>query len=96
MAAVDCLASGAAAPSVVQADVVESEEHTFRVVVVAIGLDHPWGLAFLPDGRLLVTERSGSLRTVNAESRLDPEPVAGGAAGPRERPGGPPRRGPSS
>ena len=67
----------AAAPRATLADVFKSEEHAFRVVVVAIGLDHPWGLAFLPDGRLLVTERSGRLRTVNAEGRLDPEPVTG-------------------
>ncbi len=70
-------AADAVAPPPVRAEVFASEEHAFRVVVVAIGLDHPWGLAFLPDGRLLVTERSGSLRTVNAEGRLDPEPVAG-------------------
>ena len=54
----------------------ESEEHLFRVVTVTTGLDHPWGLAFLPDGRLLVTERSGRLRTVTA-GRLDPEPITG-------------------
>ena len=66
----------AAAPLGVLADVIVSEEHTFRVVTVATGLDHPWGLAFLPDGRMLVTERSGQLRTVT-EGRLDPSPIAG-------------------
>ena len=59
-----------------RADVFTSEEHAFRVVTVTTGLDHPWGLAFLPDGRLLVTERSGRLRTVTA-GRLDPQPVGG-------------------
>ena len=62
------------APPAVRADVFQSEEHTFRVVTITNGLDHPWGLAFLPDGRMLVTERPGRLRTVTA-GRL--EPVAG-------------------
>lgn len=44
---------------------VESEQATFRVVEVASGLERPWGMAFLPDGRLLVTERVGRLQIVD-------------------------------
>ena len=55
---------------------VESAKHRFHLVRVLEGLEHPWGLAFLPDGRMLVTERPGRLRIV-ADGVLDPEPVAG-------------------
>ena len=47
-----------------------------RVSVVARGLEHPWSLAFLPDGRMLVTERPGRLRVVTADGQLG-TPLAG-------------------
>jgi aldose sugar dehydrogenase len=53
-----------------------AEERHIRVVVVAKGLVQPWSLAFLPDGAILVTERSGRLRIVR-NGRLAPEPVPG-------------------
>jgi glucose/arabinose dehydrogenase len=53
-----------------------TERGDIRVVTVAEGLEHPWGLAFLPDGRMLVTERPGRLRTVEADGRLS-APIAG-------------------
>ena len=43
-----------------------------RVVTVAHGLVNPWSLAFLPDGRMLVTERPGRMRIVNADGKLGP------------------------
>ncbi len=47
-----------------------------RPVTIASGLQNPWGLAFLPDGRMLVTERPGRLRIVQTDGRLS-EPVQG-------------------
>ena len=55
----------------------DSAEHPqIRVVILARGLGHPWGMAFLPDGRLLVTEREGRLRVIQ-NGELHPTPVAG-------------------
>ena len=47
-----------------------------RVETVAAGLVNPWGLQFLPDGRMLVTERPGRLRIIGKDGRLSP-PVEG-------------------
>ncbi|MFN3593722.1 MAG: PQQ-dependent sugar dehydrogenase [Thiobacillaceae bacterium] len=59
-----------------QGERVASRAHTLRVVTLVRGLEHPWGLAFLPDGRMLVTERPGRLRLIEG-GRLWPEPVRG-------------------
>ena len=53
-----------------------AEQHRIRVTIVTKGLVHPWGLAFLPDGSMLVTERPGRLRVVR-NGILDAKPVSG-------------------
>ncbi len=64
------------APAATPAQTMKSGEHEFRVVNVVENLEYPWGLAFLPDGRMLVTERPGRLRIVK-DGRLEPQAVAG-------------------
>lgn len=75
----------AAAPAA--AEVVQSERATFRVSVIATGLENPWGLALLPDGRMLVTERPGRVRLVGTDGRLS-QPLAGTPATVAARQGG--------
>ncbi len=64
--------SSAATPQ----DAIQSDEHSFKVVTLAEGLDHPWGMAFLPDGGILITEKEGRLRLFTPDG-LDPRPVEG-------------------
>lgn len=55
---------------------ISSQRHDFRLTTVASGLVHPWSLAFMPDGDMLVTERGGRLRIVH-DGILDPSPIPG-------------------
>jgi glucose/arabinose dehydrogenase len=70
--AVALLVAAAPAP----AQTFRSSAGDLAVDTVARGLVHPWSLAFLPDGRMLVTERPGRLRLVTREGALSP-PLAG-------------------
>ncbi|HEX6996790.1 MAG TPA: PQQ-dependent sugar dehydrogenase [Gammaproteobacteria bacterium] len=56
--------------------ILDTERQRIRVSVVADGLERPWGLAFLPDGDMLVTERPGRLRVIR-DGVLDPKPIEG-------------------
>jgi len=57
--------------------VINSDKLGFRLTTLLTGLENPWSLAFLPDGRMLVTERAGRMRLVGKDFRLDPKPIEG-------------------
>ncbi len=67
--------------------IVETKTGPVRIETLARGLESPWGLAFLPDGRMLVTERTGRLRIVSPDGALSqplrgvPEVLANGQGG---------------
>src|SRR5688572_10940444 len=57
---------------------VQSAEPAHRNLRLRVtkGLSHPWAMAFLPDGAILITERAGRVRIIR-DGKLDPNPVAG-------------------
>ena len=61
-----------ALPQAAQAQTFKSSAGDLKVETVAGGLAHPWALAFLPDGRMLVTERPGRMRIVTPDGKLSP------------------------
>jgi glucose/arabinose dehydrogenase len=63
-----------AQPTIIRDEV--PAERGFRVATLLQGLEHPWGMAWLPNGDMLITERPGRLRQVRG-GRLDPDPIAG-------------------
>jgi len=52
------------------------DDTEFKVVTITEGLQHPWSLAFLPNGDILVTERPGRLRIIS-DGHLEPQPISG-------------------
>jgi glucose/arabinose dehydrogenase len=65
-----------AASALAETEVVATQKVEIRIETAAEGLDSPWGLAFLPDGSKLVTEKPGSLRRIDADGKVS-EPIAG-------------------
>ena len=65
-----------ATPSIVRAQTLKSVKASFRLTTLSHDLEQPWSIAFLPDGRLLISERPGRLR-VFAGGKLERTPLAG-------------------
>lgn len=63
-------------PAAAQDDIRQSKHHDYRVVTVADGFEIPWGMVFLPEGDMLVSERPGRIRIVR-DGRILPESVSG-------------------
>jgi glucose/arabinose dehydrogenase len=72
------LAKGMDFPTPSPDKVTKTELHDYRIeTLVEDGLKHPWAIAFLPDGRKLVTEKAGRLRWLLADGTLDPQTIQG-------------------
>ena len=74
----ETLAKGMNFPKPSPGQVTQTELHDYRIeTLVENGLKNPWAIAFLPDGRKLVTEKSGQLRFITSDGKLDPKIVQG-------------------
>ena len=71
-----CVIFAAALPQAFAQSVIDTQDYKVRVTKVVEGLNHPWSMAFLPDGRMLVTERRGLLRVIE-NGKLLAAPVEG-------------------
>src|SRR5690349_14680265 len=77
LAATGPLAAPAVLPSIGRAqEILKSSKGNYRLVTLTRDLEQPWSIAFLPDGRILITERPGRLR-VFANGRLERAPLGG-------------------
>ena len=74
--AISCLLLTTAATTAAQSDIYYAAHHDYRVVTVAEGLVHPWSMAWLPNGDMLITEKPGRLRIMR-DGQLLPEAIPG-------------------
>ena len=78
LCAVAVLGVGAGPAAAVITDAPEpAKPSKIKVETFASGLEHPWGMQFLPDGRLLVTERVGRMRLISKDGKLSPAILEG-------------------
>ncbi len=73
---VSAVALSACSSQADSAPAADATPYSLELTEIASGLEFPWGMAFLPSGDMLVTEREGRLRIIR-EGTLDPEPIAG-------------------
>jgi len=72
------LTQGMSFPTPSPDKVTKTELHDYRIeTIIDQGLKNPWAIAFLPDGRKLITEKAGRLRIITSDGKLDPVAIEG-------------------